>query len=44
MTCNMLTPEQEQKAEPITGISSEGYSGPGYIQSPARGLKFDEDE
>ena len=35
---------REQKAEPITGISSEGYTGPGYIQSKARGLKFDEDE
>lgn len=26
-----------QKVEPITGISSEGYSGPGYVQSaPAK--------
>jgi len=23
---------KEQKVEPLTGISSEGYSGPGYIQ------------
>lgn len=26
--------KQEQKVEPITGVSSEGYVGPGQIQSP----------
>jgi len=30
---------KEQKVEPITGISSEGYSGPGYVQSPPAAQK-----
>lgn len=28
---------KEQKVEPITGVSSEGYKGPGYIQSKPAG-------
>jgi hypothetical protein len=28
--------------EPITGISSEGYKGPGQVQSPATGLNIEE--
>jgi len=35
---------REEKSEPITGISSEGYSGKGYIQSPPRGINLDEEE
>jgi hypothetical protein len=30
--------------EPITGLSSEGYKGPGQVQSPATGLVIEEAE
>ena len=38
--------DQEQKVEPITGISSEGYKGKGMVQSPPikGGIPKDEDE
>jgi cytochrome c oxidase subunit 4 len=39
-----LTSAQEQKSEPITGISSPGYKGTGYIQSPPSGKPLDDDE
>lgn len=29
-----LIPPQSQKSDPVTGISSEGYSGKGQVQSP----------
>jgi len=35
---------KEQKVEPITGISSAGYKGPGMVQSPPSGRNFDEEE
>ena len=37
---------QNQKTEPITGISSEGYVGKGMVQSKPRkgGVPSDEDE
>lgn len=37
---------QNQKVEPITGLSSEGYKGKGQVQSPPRkgGLPEDDDE
>ncbi|KIV98675.1 uncharacterized protein PV09_09556 [Verruconis gallopava] len=35
---------KKNKMEPITGISSEGYKGPGMIQSPSTGLKFEDAE
>jgi hypothetical protein len=28
--------QQAQKSEPISGLSSEGYDGPGQIQSPPK--------
>lgn len=36
--------KQSQKSEPITGISSEGYAGPGMIQSGSRPFKGKDDE
>lgn len=37
---------QNQKTEPITGISSEGYTGKGMVQSKPRkgGIPSDDDE
>ena len=37
---------QNQKTEPITGVSSEGYSGKGMVQSKPRkgGIPSDDDE
>lgn len=37
---------QNQKTEPITGISSEGYVGKGMVQSKPRkgGIPSDDDE
>jgi len=34
---------KEQNSEPITGISSAGYKGPGYIQSPPSGKPLDDE-
>jgi hypothetical protein len=31
-----LTHQQAQNSEPISGISSEGYKGPGQVQSPPK--------
>lgn len=33
VSLTLFLPPQEQNVEPITGISSEGYSGPGMVQS-----------
>ncbi|KAF2423169.1 cytochrome-C oxidase-like protein [Tothia fuscella] len=35
---------KREKVEPITGLSSEGYVGPGMVQSKASGKNFDEEE
>jgi hypothetical protein len=38
--------KQNQKTEPISGVSSEGYTGKGMVQSKPRkgGLPKDDDE
>jgi hypothetical protein len=39
--------QQSEKSNPIYGISSEGYSGPGHVQSKsakAQGIKIEADE
>ena len=44
---NILTNKQEEGMNPIYGISSEGYSGKGYVQSkPAKsqGITIEPDE
>jgi cytochrome c oxidase subunit 4 len=35
-TLTLSFPFQSQKVEPISGISSEGYAGKGYVQSPPK--------
>jgi len=35
---------KEQNVEPITGLSSAGYKGPGMVQSKPSGRNFDEEE
>ena len=43
---NAMGNQQNQKTEPISGVSSEGYTGKGMVQSKPRkgGLPKDDDE
>ena len=36
-TLTYYPPQQKEKLDPITGISSEGYSGKGFVQSAPAG-------
>lgn len=36
--------QQKQKADPITGLTSEGYTGPGMVQSPPGLDKYKQDD
>ena len=36
---NITPPLQAQNSDPISGLSSEGYKGPGMVQSPPAAKK-----